>query len=150
MQYNALMCAQQYLGLKEVAGQVNNPAIMAMLRLDQQWPTGDETPWCSAFVNWICFQIGLKRTKDLRARSWLLVGEKLTIPQVDPGFDIAILQRGGGNQPGPEVIDAQGHVGFVFSMSPTSISLLGGNQGDAVTISSFPIGRLLGLRRLHP
>lgn len=38
--------AQKFLGIKEVAGHIDNPTIMAMLKLDNSWVEHDETPWC--------------------------------------------------------------------------------------------------------
>ena len=51
---------------------------------------------------------------------------------------VAVLSRG--SDPG------QGHVGFVVGAAKDQLFLLGGNQKDAVTVQSFPMGRLLGLR----
>ena len=45
--------AERFLAIKEVGGAVDNPQIMSMLKLDNSWPTNDEVPWCSAFVNYI-------------------------------------------------------------------------------------------------
>ena len=53
-----------------------------------------------------------------------------------------------GAQPGPEVLDAAGHVGFFAALEPGRILLLGGNQANSVTVSSYPSDRLLGVRRV--
>lgn len=139
--------AERFVGIKEVGGQVDNPMILAMLTLDQEWPEHDEVPWCSAFANYICWLARLPRSKDLRARSWLTVGKGITLDQAEPG-DIIVLQRGKGEQPGPEVIDAPGHVGFYAGRFGEFIEVLGGNQSDTVKISRYPTKRLLGVRRL--
>jgi len=138
--------AQRFLGMSEVSGGVDNPQILSMLRLDAKWPSHDEVPWCSAFVNYICWLLRLPRSKDLRARSWLKVG--YAPQEAASGFDVAILQRGNGPQPGPEIIDAQGHVGFFSGFEKDTVRILGGNQGNAVNIKSFPDSRVLGIRRL--
>lgn len=151
--------ARRYLGLKETEGHVGNPQILAMLRLDQRWPVGDETPWCSAFVNYIAFLLDLQRSRSLAARSWLKVGTPVSLtsavgdvhvphPLAEPGYDVVILKRGSGNQPGPEVTDAAGHVGFFVGLGPGRVELLGGNQSDLVSVASFPVERVLGVRRL--
>lgn len=143
--------AQKYLGLTEVPGGENNPVIMEMLRLDQKWPTGDEVPWCSAFVNFVADQCGLERTKKLNARSWLLVGEHKIYATAQPGNVVVILTRGAGKQPGPEVIDAQGHVGILAGWKANGHALvLGGNQGNKVSIVAYPLDRVLGMRLLRP
>ena len=142
--------AQRFIGVKETPGAVDNPLIVAMLRLDQTWPGHDEVPWCSAFVNWIAWLWRLPRSKSLAARSWLAVGTPVDLADSVVGFDVVIFKRGSGEQPGPEVLDAPGHVAFFagFNASRDRVLVVGGNQGDAVTLSSFPIADVIGVRRL--
>jgi len=147
MNITAFDIAQRFVGLKEVGGSVDNPQIMAMLNLDMSWPENDEVPWCSAFANYVCWLLRLPRSKDLRARSWLTVGKGIHLDQADPG-DIVILKRGKGDQPGPEVIDAPGHVGFYAGRFGDYIEVLGGNQSDTVKVSRYPVSNLLGVREL--
>lgn len=144
-----LTLARRYLGMTEVPGASSNPAILAMLKLDQSWPGGDEVPWCSAFVNYICWLLELPRSKSLAARSWLKVGAPVSLANAAPGFDIAVLKRGSGVQPGPDVINAPGHVGFYLGAENGALHLLGGNQGNKVSEQSFPLGDLLGIRRVR-
>jgi len=139
--------AQRFVGIKEVGGSVDNPQIMAMLNLDMSWPQNDEVPWCSAFANYVCWLLRLPRSKDLRARSWLTVGKGVHLDRAEPG-DIVILKRGKGDQPGPEVIDAPGHVGFYAGRFSDYIEVLGGNQSDTVKVSRYPVSNLLGVREL--
>lgn len=142
--------ARQFMGIREVRGNIDNPQIMAMLKLDANWPKHDEVPYCSAFVNYVCFLGGLERTYSLRARSWLKVGEVISLHQAVPEEeDIVILKRGGTNEPGPDVIEAPGHVGFYVGILGGRIMVLGGNQNDEVNISSYSQDRLLGVRRLR-
>jgi uncharacterized protein (TIGR02594 family) len=108
----------------------------------------DETPWCSAFVNGIAWELRLPRSKSARARSWLNVGVPVWINEARPGSDVVVLKRGTGIQPGPEVIEAPGHVGFFAGLQDSRVLVLGGNQGNQVTIASFHLDRLLGIRRL--
>lgn len=143
----AFELAERFVGIQEVGGQVDNPQIMAMLKLDNSWPQNDEVPWCSAFANYICWLARLPRSKDLRARSWLQIGKGITLDNAVPG-DIIVLQRGSGEQPGPDVIDAPGHVGFYAGRAGDLIEVLGGNQSDTVKISRYPAKKLLGVRRL--
>jgi len=144
----AFEIAQRFVGVKEVPGTKDNPQVLAMLRLDAAWPKGDEVPWCSAFVNYVCWLLRLPRSKSLRARSWLNVGQAIALKDAEPGFDVVILSRGIGTQPGPEVIDAPGHVGFYAGQINDRVYLLGGNQGNAVSTLNYPTSRLLGVRRL--
>ena len=139
--------AERFTGIKEVGGSVDNPQIMAMLKLDNEWPSNDEVPWCSAFANYVCWLLRLPRSKDLRARSWLGIGKGISLDEAKHG-DIIVLQRGKGEQPGPEVLDAPGHVGFYAGRFGDFIEVLGGNQSDTVKVSRYPKSRLLGVRRL--
>lgn len=145
----AYAIAQRFVGIKEVSGKTSNPAILAMLTLDQAWPTDDAVPWCSAFTNYIAWLLRLPRSKDLRARSWLQVGIPLTLVECRAGFDVVILKRGGSDA-GPDVIAAPGHVGFFAGMGEQldHVLLLGGNQSDSVSVEAFPITMVLGARRL--
>lgn len=140
--------AQRFIGVKEVDGTMANPQIMAMLRLDAQWPEGDETPWCSAFVNYVAWLLRLPRSKSLLARSWLQMGRPVPLTAGEPAFDVVVLKRGEGEQPGPENVSAPGHVGFFAGIEGQVVLVLGGNQSNAVNIGRFPMSRVLGLRRL--
>ena len=148
IEITAFDLAQRFIGVTEVSDSASNPQILAMLRLDDKWPAGDHVPWCSAFMNYIAWLLRLPRSKSLQARSWLLVGKAIKLEDAEPGFDVVILKRGEGAQPGPEVIDAPGHVGLFAGHEGDSVLLLAGNQADAVNISRFPQSQLLGIRRL--
>lgn len=143
-----LLIAQRFMGLKEMAGTASNPLILGMLQLDTKWVQADQTPWCSAFVNFVFFLLGLPRSRSLAARSWLLVGLSVPLSEAQPGHDVVILQRGTGTQPPATVIAAPGHVGLYVGHDATTVTLLGGNQGDSVNVQSFPKSRILGIRRI--
>jgi uncharacterized protein (TIGR02594 family) len=144
--------AQRFIGLKEVPGQLDNPQIMAMLKLDDSWPEHDETPWCGAFCEYIAWLLRLPRTKTKLARQWLGVGA--VIGTMTPGmdakaaWDVVILKRAKLNQPGPDNLTAPGHVGFYAGFANGKIYILGGNQNNAVNISAYDPKRILGIRRL--
>ena len=140
--------AQRFIGTTETPGVASTPLVLAMLKLDASWVAGDEVPWCSAFCNFVAWLLRLPRSKSLAARSWLQVGRAVALSDATPGFDVVILQRGEGPQPGPEVIQAQGHVGWFAGREGEDVLILGGNQGDAVTVARFPSARILGIRRL--
>ena len=149
MHTSAFEIARRFVGIEEVPGMESNPMILAMLKLDGDWPEDDSVPWCSAFMNWVCWLLRLPRSKSYRARSWLNVGYAINFLDIEPGFDIVILKRGSGDQPGPTVINAPGHVGFYAGHDANKIELLGGNQGDSVKVSRYDSSRILGLRRLY-
>jgi uncharacterized protein (TIGR02594 family) len=148
LEINAFTLAERFIGVEEIPGAESNPHVLAMLRLDQQWPKGDDVAWCSAFVNYICWLLRLPRSKSLAARSWLGVGRAVAIDDAEVGFDVVILQRGSGKQPGPAVLNAPGHVGFYAGHDEKFVQLLAGNQSDMVNVQSFDRSRILGVRRL--
>lgn len=149
MEICAFDLAQRFVGVREVAGPVSNAHILAMLRLDTTWVCDDEIPWCSAFVNYVAWLLRLPRSKNLAARSWLTVGTPISLEQARPLNDVVILSRGA-DQRGAEVLDAPGHVGFFAGLerARAGVLLLGGNQGDGVTVAIYPASRVIGVRRL--
>jgi uncharacterized protein (TIGR02594 family) len=140
--------AQRFVGVKEAPGSISNPHVLAMLRLDAPWPPDDSVAWCSAFANYVAWLLRLPRSKSLAARSWLNVGLPVDLDAAEPGFDVVILKRGSGSQPGPEALNAPGHVGFFAGWADKEVRVLGGNQGDEVSIASFARSNVLGIRRL--
>src|SRR5262245_33401688 len=112
MTVTAFDIAQRFVGTKEAPGLSSNPLVLAMLRLDDASVPDDAVPWCSAFTNWIAWILRLPRSKSLSARSWLTVGTPVDLSDAKIGFDVVVLKRGAGPQPGPDVLDAPGHVGF--------------------------------------
>ena len=141
--------AQRFVGMREIPGEKDNPFIQWSLTLCG-FPSDvhDEIPNCSAFANAIAWLLRLPRSKSAMARSWLQVGLPISLHLAAAGSDVVILKRGKGEQPGPEVIAAPGHVGFFSALEGGDVLVLGGNQGDAVSIARFPVTSILGIRRL--
>lgn len=144
--------AMRYVGMViERQGTLDHPLIQWWLSLcGYGFDAHDEIAWCSAFVNGIAWELRLPRSKSAAARSWLTVGTPVALDAAVVGFDVVILQRGGGQQPGPEILKAPGHVGW-FAGRPIAsgpVQVLAGNQGDAVSVAPYPVDRILGIRRL--
>lgn len=137
--------AERFVEIKEIGGDLDNPQIMAMLKLDNSWPEHDEVPWCSAFVNYICWLARLPRSKSLRARSWLTIGKPVALESAAVG-DVVVFQRG--TDDGIDVINAPGHVGFFAGCEGKWVEVLGGNQSNTVKVSRYPRSQLLSVRRL--
>jgi len=141
--------ARRMVGMAEIPGPQSHPMIDWAFREAGLPGARDDTAWCGAFRT-LCGRLAGETppAKPARARSWLLWGEAVAISNAARG-DTVILQRGNGPQPGADVIDAQGHVGFVSAMFPGAqeIEVLGGNQGDRVSFQRFPLVRVLGVRR---
>ena len=124
---------------KEIVGSLHNTAIVGWLsHLGFGVIDDDETPWCSAFMNWCAMVAGLERPNHLSARSWLEVGEPVEHPQYG---DIVVFWR-----ESPD--STKGHVALVFRETLDSIYALGGNQNNKVCIKEYPKDRVLGYRRL--
>jgi len=134
--------ASRELGIKEFKDPGENPKILKYGKdTSLAMQDGDETPWCSIFMNWVCLKAGFERSEKSNARSWLNIGEKIDNPE--PG-DIAIYWR---NSPTSWL----GHVGIYlgFSKNKKRIYTLGGNQGNSVSVSAYDKDRLLEFRRVR-
>lgn len=142
--------AMRHVGIREFSGDKDHPLVQWWLSLcGYDLDTHDEVPWCSAFVNGMAWLLNLPRTKSAAARSWLALGTPIiSLTDCRAAYDVVILKRGGGDQPGPDVLQAQGHVGFFAGFQGGNLLILGGNQSNGVQIDSFPRERLLGIRRL--
>lgn len=126
MSYSWFETAKSLLGTKEVAGDGNNPRILAWAQVVGGW-TGkfykeDEIPWCGLFVAY-CMKKANIPVHDgvLSALSWASWGTPLS--RGVPGAVMVFVRPGGG------------HVGFYVSEDADSYHILGGNQSNAVTIT---------------
>ena len=133
--------ALSQFGVTEAPGAADNPVIMSMARdCGFRDYLHDDISWCSLFANWVALKAGYQRSWSLMARSWLKVGlETSTFAEAD----IVVLWRG-------EPAGLLGHVGFPIAQRNGLIYILGGNQGDQVSIEGFDPARVLGFRQLSP
>ena len=79
---------------------------------------------------------GIPSTRSAAARSYLDWGVELDIPRKGC---VVVLWRGSKD-------GASGHVGFFLYQTKDKITLLGGNQGDKVSVQSYDIDRVLSYR----
>jgi len=131
--------AKKEIGNKEITGGKDNPRILEYHSTTLLKAKHDEVPWCSAFVNWVISQTGLKGTGSASARSWLKWGKGIAEPAVGA---ITVIWR-----TSPK--SWEGHVGFYLGPDPNDksrILVLGGNQKDRVSIASYETSRVLGYR----
>lgn len=125
------------LGVKELTVG-DNPKILAYFDdVGHDWVQNDETAWCAAFLGSCLERAKFKSTRSLSARSYLKWGKETTDPKIG---DIAVFSR-------PPVV-TNGHVGFFMRQTNDRVWVLGGNQTDQVSITSFPRNLLLGFRRV--
>jgi uncharacterized protein (TIGR02594 family) len=124
------------LGIAEIAGSRHNTRVVRYYaEVGHTEVSDDEVAWCAAFLGACLERSGIRSTRSLMARSYLAWGQPASEPRIGA---IAVLSRG---------FDPRlGHVGFLVGSTAADIILLGGNQGDAVSVQAFPRSRLLGLR----
>lgn len=123
-------------GVSELPGlDHNNPRIVEYHATTGLKAHDDETPWCSSFVNFCIEQAGGVGTKSAAAASWLTWGRPVDSRDVLLG-DVAVLSRVGGH-----------HVGFPIGIVGGTVLLLGGNQGNRVSVAPYPIARVVAFRR---
>lgn len=134
--------ARSLNGQQEIKGSRHNPVIVRM------WETltlpfrDDETSWCAAFVGYCLEEVGVPSTRSAAARSYEKWGLKIGERSAPVGA-VAVFWRGNPN-------GWQGHVGFLVGWDQRGRPLiLGGNQGDRVSIAPFDRGRLVGLYWPH-
>lgn len=126
--------AKRHIGLTEIKGQEHNAEILQWWKdIKRGGIKDDETPYCAAFVGACLERVGIKSTRFEGALSYLEWGVDLTAPIYGC---IVVFSRTGG-----------GHVGFVVGEDEKGrIMVLGGNQGDAVSIAPFDTRRVAGYR----
>ena len=131
-----LLKAVELLGVTEVVGKGNNPTIMGWakeVKLDSVY-TADETPWCGLFMSICMSRAGRPYVKSpLWALSWNQFGVRSEEAMLG---DVLTFVRDGG-----------GHVGLYVGEDKTCYHVLGGNQGNAVSIVRIPKARLSQSRR---
>lgn len=133
-------------GVREVPGGLHNDRILEYHASTTLKATTDEVPWCAAFVGWCLEEAEVRSTRSASARSYLAWGVPVSAVHIPVGA-VVVIKRGGPNQPGPEVVAAQGHVGFFWGHgTPGHIVLLGGNQSNEVGLATYPVSRMLGVR----
>lgn len=129
------------LGVREIPGAANSDRVLEYLETCHRdrggnlgdWATGrDETAWCSAFQCWCLLRAGIEPTRHAAARSWRSWGVECQ-PRVGC---IVVLARDGG-----------GHVGMEHELDDKpGVVLIGGNQGDQVSIKRYAESRVLTRR----
>jgi uncharacterized protein (TIGR02594 family) len=138
---DAFRVASSYLGVRELADAASNPQIDKWIRDINPNVATDSTAWCSAFAHAVAEESGYKGSGKLNARSWLKVGDEIPAKQAQQG-DVVVLWRDNKSS-------WKGHVGFFHGYDKKgNIRVLGGNQGNQVSIKTYPSNRLLGVRRL--
>ena len=129
-----LTYARSELGTAEIPGPQTSTKIRSWLTSLKAWWTDDETPWCGTFIANVMQRSNVALPKHwYRAKAWLDWGQPIAEPVVGC---VVIFERTGG-----------GHVGLVVGKDLTGrLLVLGGNQGNKVSIAPFDRSRVVGYR----
>lgn len=130
-----LVVARQSIGLAETPGKQTTPQIRKWLVELRAWWQDDETPWCGVAVAAWMNASGVKLPRHwYRARDWLNWGAILPDPVLG---SVVICARGAGS----------GHVALAVGRDTGGrLLLLGGNQGNRVSVMPFLDSRVIGVR----
>ncbi|WP_009962996.1 TIGR02594 family protein [Verrucomicrobium spinosum] len=130
--------ALRYLGVAETPGQQSNPLIAEMFKTAPSWLDQDDskTAWCGIFRGYLGLWCGTGVPKEhYRARKWLEWGQEVKLKDAKRG-DTVVTSRDGGH-----------HVALFDRLEGGRVYLLGGNQGNRVSIAPFPPSVIQGVRR---
>jgi uncharacterized protein (TIGR02594 family) len=101
-----------------------NPMIVGFFSMTQTLPSGDQTPWCAAFVNFCLFAAGYVGTNNALSGSFRSYGKPRDEPREKPQRgDIVVFRN-----PGAAGDEGHGHVGFFAGEENGRLLVLGGNQ----------------------
>ena len=130
-----MQTANSFIGLREVAGPKHNKIILGWLDKLGAWWRGDETAWCGVFVAHCMQDAKLPYpAMYMRAKAWSDYGSLLQRDRLAPGA-ILVFDRAGG-----------GHIGFYVGEDAGHYFVLGGNQGNAVSVMKLGKSRLVASR----
>ncbi len=130
--------AEKLLNTLEIKGHEHNEKILQLWKdVKLSGIKNDETAWCSAFVGAMFERCQIRSTRSDSSKSWTSWGFKLNNPTYGC---VVVFWRNNPNS-------GLGHVGFVVGKDQKgNLMVLGGNQGDKVSIKPFSKDRVLGYR----
>lgn len=138
-----LVAARAKLGTREAPGAANSPTIMGWAKRLGTKVLGmvynaDSVPWCGLFVATCMQEAGIAPAPiAVRAKAWATWGRAIERDELAPGA-VLVFERPGG-----------GHVGFYVGERSDAYRVLGGNQGDAVTLTWIEKNRCVARRWPH-
>jgi uncharacterized protein (TIGR02594 family) len=135
-----LRAARAKLGTREAPGAANSPTIMGWAKRLGTKVLGivynaDSVPWCGVFCA-VCFdEDGIAPPPiAVRAKAWATWGQNLRADHLALGT-VLVFERAGG-----------GHVGFYVGEDQVAYHVLGGNQGDRVSVMRLEKSRCIARR----
>lgn len=131
-----LLKLKSKLGEREIPGPKHNSWIASgWAKLGAAWFNSDETPWCGFAVAWAFNEVHVALPKNWpQARAWATWGVGRPMSQCGPGTVLVFAREGGG------------HVGFYVAEDAVCFHVLGGNQGNAVSIARIAKQRCIAAR----
>lgn len=128
--------ARVHIGEREIKGAMHNPIIVGFWKAARlAGIKNDEVPWCAGFVGAMLESNGIRSARSDSSRAYLNWGERIDAPEYGC---VVVFKRPGG-----------GHVGFCVGVDHLGrLLILGGNQGDQVSILPFDRARVVGYRRV--
>lgn len=140
-----LLWALSYFGLKEVVGKGSNPEILAMWRrlrdaghgkVYGEFYTDDDIAWCGLFIADAALAAAKPIPKKfLSALEWANWGNPVDEPKLG---DVLVFSRKGG-----------GHVALYVGEDDECYHILGGNQGNSVSVVRREKSTLVAARNLY-
>lgn len=133
--------ARKHIGTSEIVGKQHNPILLGWLKdmgkyskESKAWWTDDETPWCGLFVGHVLGTSGRFVVSNwFRAGAWADGVNMTKLVKPAYGCIVTFTRKGGG------------HVGFVVGKDKAgNLLVLGGNQGNRVSIAAFSPSRTTG------
>lgn len=137
-----LIEALKHIGVREIVGAKHNPVILQWADLlnpqVDAWYDTDEKAWCGVFVGMCLKKAGWEPPAGydaMRALKYASFGVAIERHKACIA-DIAVFSRKDG-----------GHVGFLIGEDQLAYHVLGGNQGDSVSIQRILKSRCVAIRR---
>jgi uncharacterized protein (TIGR02594 family) len=125
------------LGEREIPGPGDNAWVLDCFRFTQFPTPSDDDAWCSASACWAMEHSGHRSPRSAAARDWSHWGVRLADPR--PGC-VVVLDRHSVTNP------RAAHVAFLVRREGSRLVLLGGNQGNSVSVASYAAVRALDYR----
>jgi uncharacterized protein (TIGR02594 family) len=145
---------QSLIGTREIPGAEDNQRILTMHAVVDGKGMADEVAWCSSAVAYCFMKAGLIVPPEVTrsARSWLNTERSSQdLVMGGPAGAFVRLSSKGRLPVGAVVVlwrespgSWKGHVALLERAESHRVLLLGGNQGDAVRSSWYPVERVLG------
>jgi uncharacterized protein (TIGR02594 family) len=125
-------------GVSEIKGSQHNRRIIEYHAATGLAAKEDEVAWCASFVNWCLKQAGVQGNNSARAKDFGTWGRGLETPRYGCIVHLHRTPKGVDSRTGSS---SGNHVAFFISQTATHITLLGGNQGNRVRESSYPLSQ---------